>query len=162
VRLEQLDSRKAELGVGLVLVGVAGIVIRESVRLGAGWGASGPQSGFFPFISAVILVICVLVLMAQAVRASSASPLYDSADQLRDVLGVGGPLMAAVLSVQFVGFYLMAGLYMGLFAVWYGRYRWYVGLLAGVLLPLALYLAFERGFRISLPKSLLYGSLIPF
>jgi hypothetical protein len=162
VRLEQLDTRKAELAVGLVLVAIAGLVIRESLRLGAGWGASGPQSGFFPGISAGIMLLGTLFTMAQAARSRRTSPLYDSADQVREVLKVGGPLVAAVLSVQYLGFYLMAAVYMGFFALWYGRYRWYAGLAAAILLPIILYLTFERGFRISLPKSALYGDLIPF
>jgi putative tricarboxylic transport membrane protein len=162
VKLAQLDTRKAELAVGLVLIAIAATVIRESFRLGAGWGASGPQPGFFPSISASIMLVGTLIAMSQAVRAERTSPLFESADQAREVLKVGGPLVAAVLLLQYVGFYLMTALYMGLFAIWYGRYRWYVGLMVGILLPVILYLAFERGFRIALPKSVLYGDLIPF
>jgi putative tricarboxylic transport membrane protein len=162
VKIEQVTARKAELAVGLVLVGIAAIVIREAVRLGSGWGPSGPQPGFFPFISAVIMAVGTLIAMVQAVRARQTAVLYDSADQVLEVLKVGGPIVAAVVLLQYVGFYLMTGLYMGLFALWYGRYRWYVALAAAVILPAVIYFAFERGFRISLPKSVLYGDLIPF
>jgi putative tricarboxylic transport membrane protein len=110
----------------------------------------------------VIMAVGTLIAMVQAVRARQTAVLYDSADQVLEVLKVGGPIVAAVVLLQYVGFYLMTGLYMGLFALWYGRYRWYVALAAAVILPAVIYFAFERGFRISLPKSVLYGDLIPF
>jgi putative tricarboxylic transport membrane protein len=75
---------------------------------------------------------------------------------------VGLPIAAAVVALPYLGFYVTTALYTGLFAAWYGRYRWYVALAAGLLLPVALYFAFERGFRIPLPKSVGYGDALPF
>ena len=38
MRLARLDTRKAEIVVGLILMALAALVIRETLRLGAGWG----------------------------------------------------------------------------------------------------------------------------
>jgi len=160
MRLAQLDTRKAEIVVGALLVATAAIVVRETVRLGAGWGLSGPQPGFFPAIAALLMAVGAVVLIVRAARGPG-RPLFDSQDQAVSVLKVGAPLVAAVVSLQYLGFYLMTALYVGLFALWYGRYRWYVALSAGLVLPIALFLAFERGFRIPLPKSVLYPSILP-
>ena len=159
--LAHLDPRKAEIVVGLLFVALAAVIIRETVRLGAGWGSSGPQPGFFPTLAALVMGLSALVVTARAVRAPGKA-LFDSREQAVDVLKVGVPIAAAVIALQYLGFYLMTALYVSLFAAWYGRYRWYVALAAGLLLPVALFFTFERGFRIPLPKSVWYGDALPF
>jgi putative tricarboxylic transport membrane protein len=162
VGFDVLNSRVGEIVVGLALILVAGVVIRESVRLGAGWGASGPQPGFFPFWCAVVMAGGTLVAIAQALRDPTVRPLFDSPAAALEVLKVGVPMALAVASLPTLGFYVMTAVYVGGFAAWYGRYRWYVSLAGGVLLAIVLYIVFERGFRIALPKSVLYGDRVPF
>ena len=159
--LARLDTRKLEIAVGLIFIAIAAIVVREVLRLGAGWGPSGPQPGFFPLLSTLTMAIAAVAVIVRAFRAPPKA-LFDSRDQALSVAKVGLPIVAAVVSLQYLGFYVMTGLYMGLFSAWYGRYRWYVALAAGVLLPVVLFFAFERGFRISLPKSMLYGNGLGF
>jgi len=62
-----------------------------------------------------------------------------------------------------LGFYIATALYMGGFAWGIGRYKiWWVGLIL-VAFPLVIYLAFEVGFRVALPKSFLYrNGILPF
>jgi putative tricarboxylic transport membrane protein len=161
VRLARLDTRKAEIVVGLILMALAALVIRETVRLGAGWGPSGPQPGFFPTLAALVMAASAVVAIVRTARAPGTA-LFESREQAVDVLKVGLPIAAAVVALPYLGFYVTTALYTGLFAAWYGRYRWYVALAAGLLLPVALYFAFERGFRIPLPKSVGYGDALPF
>lgn len=47
---------------------LGGIVILDAVRLGFGWGPDGPQSGFFPFWLALIMVLCCALILLQAMR----------------------------------------------------------------------------------------------
>ena len=161
MRLAQLDTRKAEVAVGLILIAIAATVVRETLRLGAGWGPSGPQAGFFPLLSALVMAVAAVVAVVRAVRGTRA-PLFESDEHARSVVKVGAPLVAAIVSLPYLGFYVMTALYMGFFAAWYGRYRWYVALAAAIVLPVVLFFTFERGFRISLPKSVLYGSVLAF
>jgi putative tricarboxylic transport membrane protein len=157
-----LNTRTGDLVVAIALIMVAAIVSRECVRLGAGWGASGPQPGFYPFWCAVTIIVGCVVVLVQTLRGPAGRPLFDASDDAREVLKVGLPMIVAVASLPALGFYAMTALYMGFFAAWYGRYRWYVALAVAVLLPVVLYFALERGFRIALLKSALYGDLIPF
>jgi putative tricarboxylic transport membrane protein len=62
-----------------------------------------------------------------------------------------------------LGFYISTALYMGGFAWWLGRYKiWWVALVL-VAFPLVIFLAFEVGFRVALPKSFLYrNGILPF
>jgi putative tricarboxylic transport membrane protein len=153
-----VNTRVGELVVGVALILVAALVIRECLRLGAGWGASGPQPGFFP----LWCVVGVIVVIVQTLRGPVGRPLFDEPEDARQVLKVGLPMVAAIASLPVLGFYVMTALYMGFFAAWYGRYRWYVVLAVSIILPLVLFFTFERGFRIAMPKSALYGDAIPF
>ena len=103
-----------------------------------------------------------LLALAPPIRTPGTGSLFDRGAEAREVLKVGVPIVAAVASLPYLGFYLMTALYVGFFAAWYGRYRWYVVLAASVLLPVVLFFTFERGFRIALPKSAWYGSFVPF
>lgn len=156
-----LDTKRAEIVVGLLFIAIAAIVIRETIRLGAGWGASGPQPGFFPLIAAALVAAGAVIVIAVAIR-SPGTQLFDGRDRMFSVMKVGAPLAVAVVSLEYLGFYLMTALYMAFFSSWYGRYRWPVVLTASLVLPVTLFFTFERGFRIALPKSLLYGSLLGF
>ena len=156
MKLAYLDDRRAEVAVGLILVAIAAIVTREAIVLGPGWGSSGPRAGFFPFLSAAVMGVGALVVVARALRAPAARPVFANRMDALAVLKVGAPLAAAVASIAYLGFYVMTALYMGVCARWYGRYRWYVVLAAALVLPVAVYFGFERGLRVSLPKSIGY------
>jgi hypothetical protein len=62
-----------------------------------------------------------------------------------------------------LGFYIPTALYMGGFSWWIGRYKiWWVALTT-IAVPLVIFVAFEIGFRVALPKSFLYrGGILPF
>jgi hypothetical protein len=65
-------------------------------------------------------------------------------------------MIAVAVAIPWLGFYVTSGVYMGGFARWLGSYRWHWVALIGLSVPLALYLCFEQGFRVPLPKSVLY------
>jgi putative tricarboxylic transport membrane protein len=157
----QLNTKKCEIGVAAAILVAAAIVGRETLRLGAGWGPSGPQPGFFPLIAAGLMALGAIVVAVRALG-TSAKPLYDSQEQCVSVFKVAAPLLVAVAALSYVGFYLMTVLYVAFFTAYYGRYRWYVVAAASLLLPVVLFFAFERGFRISLPKSMWFGDIVNF
>ncbi len=66
------------------------------------------------------------------------------------------------MSFRWLGFYLATFTYMGFFAAYIGRYRPWAIALAAVTVPLAVYLLFEVGFKLVLPKSIFYTSGFPF
>ena len=81
---------------------LGGIVILDAVRLGFGWGPDGPQSGFFPFWLALIMVLCCALILLQAVR-GNVSKSFVSREQLDSVLKVLWPAVAAVALMHFIG-----------------------------------------------------------
>jgi len=60
--------RAADLVIALTLIVVGTVVIADALRLGIGWGLEGPQSGFFPFWLAVLMVATAVVIAVQSVR----------------------------------------------------------------------------------------------
>ena len=57
--------RAAELVTASVLILLGGVVLFDAVRIGFGWGADGPRSGFFPFWLALIMVVVCGVILVQ-------------------------------------------------------------------------------------------------
>ena len=49
--------RKADIIVALGLMVVGLLALGDSVRIGFGWGMSGPEAGFFPFYMGLGIVI---------------------------------------------------------------------------------------------------------
>ena len=50
-------NRQVEIGTVVVFFLLGVVLVLESIRLGPGWGVSGPDAGFFPFYLTVLLVL---------------------------------------------------------------------------------------------------------
>jgi hypothetical protein len=143
--------RTADLLTAAVLMLVAGVVIYDAVRLGIGWGTSGPGSGFFPFWLALIMLGTCLAITVHAVRAAGGRVFVTRA-AAGPVLAVLAPAVAMVVATQVVGLYVAAALYLALYMRAVGRHAWLttVGLAVGV--PVVAFLIFERWFLVPMPK----------
>jgi len=162
MNLTHVAARKVEIAVGVALAALTAVLIRECMLLGAGWSTAGPAPGFFPLLAALAMGAGSVTVVARALGSSAHHPFFETPDEAIALAKVGVPIALAMLSLGVLGFYLMTALYMGFFSAWYGRHRWYVVLAASILVPVALFFTFEQGFKIALPKSAGYGTLIPF
>lgn len=162
----KLTQARADAVVAVAFVVISAFVIYEGVKLGPGWGDSGPEPGFFPFALAVLMLIGgVAVLVQEFVRAlqrHGSKPFFEHRDETAELLRVGLPIAAAIATVPVLGLYIMAALYTWLFAWWHGRFRWHTSVIAGVTLPVVIYLVLREGFRIPMPYSVWYGVYLPF
>jgi putative tricarboxylic transport membrane protein len=156
--------KAVEIATAVVLVGLGVLIFWESMRLGPGWGASGPQPGFFPFVLTVMLLLGTLgVVYVHIYRHPDLRPFFEVRQEVADLLKVGIPIAVAVVAVRWLGLYMTSGLYLGIFMAWYGRFRWWQAVLGGFLLPVALWLLLRQGFNISMPMSVFYRSgILPF
>jgi putative tricarboxylic transport membrane protein len=143
--------RVADVVTAAVLILLGGIVLYDAVRLGFGWGTDGPQSGFFPFWLAVLLITISAVILIQGARQSTTRPFVTLA-QLRPVLSVLLPAVAAVVLMEVLGLYAASALYLAFYMRWVGRHRWItvVGLAVGI--PVVTFLVFETWFLVPMPK----------
>lgn len=157
--------RRAEILMALVLLLGAAVLLREALRLPIGWTAVGPGAGFFPFWLAVGVAACAVILLGQGVRASSTEESrapFIPPGAWKPLLAVFLPMAAVVALVDYLGIYLGGGLYLAGYTWLVGRHRWHIILPLSVLVPLALFLIFEKWFLLPLPKGaileyLLYG-----
>ena len=143
--------RTADLTTALVLMAGGVLVIWDSLRIGIGWGSDGPESGFFPFWLAVILMACCMVIAGQAWRRARGRP-FVTREQLRPVLTTLLPSVGFVVLTQFIGLYVASALFMGFYMRWIGRYGWLPVVLVSVLFPVVTFLVFETWFLVPMPK----------
>jgi putative tricarboxylic transport membrane protein len=143
--------RTADLTTALILIAGGALVIWDSLRLGIGWGTDGPQSGFFPFWLAVLLIVSCAAIALQARRRASRGPFVTRA-QLKPVLSTLLPATGFVVLTQLVGLYVAATLFMGVYMRWIGRYGWIPVILMSVLFPVLTFVVFEKWFLVPMPK----------
>lgn len=146
---------------------VAAVAMIDS-RAGALVDTTGTQpggigAGFYPFWSAFVVFACGGVIAYRSQRGPLGAPAFEGREGVFSVLKLVIPMVVATVAIKWLGFYIVSGLYMGLFARWIGQYNWLWVLLLTVGMPAAIYGAFELGFRVSLPKSFLYDlGVLPF
>lgn len=144
-------QRSVEVGVTVATALFGLIVILGSMQVGIGWGAEGPQSGFFPFYLGVIIMVGSAVNLLEAARKSGEKTFADWS-QLRQVLAITIPTTVYVAVIPWVGIYVSSFVLIGLFMVLLGNYRvWYAFTLSAVIM-IATYLIFEKWFLVPLPK----------
>ena len=143
--------RAADLVIAALLGLIGAIVIWDALRLGIGWATDGPQSGFFPFWLAVIMMLTLVALFVQS-AAGSAGRSFVTRQQLRPVLSVLGPAVGFIVLTQFVGLYVAGALYLASSMRWLGRHAWSAVAAVSVGVPIAVFVIFERWFLVPRPK----------
>jgi hypothetical protein len=146
------SHRNVEVGVAgfmalLALVGICG-----SLKVGIGWGAEGPRTGFFPFYVSLIVVISCIINIYSALALPETGKLFAEWGQLRRVLSVLVPTAIYVAVIPYTGIYVASALLVGLFMRWFGHYNWAIVIAVSILVPVANFLMFELWFLVPLPK----------
>jgi len=148
-----VSTRTMDIVVALLLMGVAAIVITDSVRLGFRWREiEGPASGYFPFYIGLIIAISSLVNLIRAVRSGDATKTFVTKPAFKQVLAVLIPLCVYVVVVGVIGIYIASAVYIALFMWYFGRYPLPKGIGIGAAVSLVLFMMFEIWFLVPLPK----------
>jgi putative tricarboxylic transport membrane protein len=144
-------QRSVEIGVAIAIALFGLIIIVGSLQVGVGWGAEGPQSGFFPFYLGIIIVASSGVNLLETARRKSEKTFADWS-QLRMVLAITIPTTIYVAVIPWIGIYVSSMFLIAVFMMWLGSYRptYAVGL--SVLIIVGTYLVFEKWFLVPLPK----------
>ena len=157
--------RKAQIIVAFFFVAIAIIVIVDSVRLGFGWGPSGPESGFFPLYLGVGTLICSAVVLTKGFKEfkkeGSGKRLIPEGG-LKPILWVLIPSAGMVILTELVGLHIAAAIFLAFYMRAVGKIRWVTVALVSILLPASLFVVFDKFFLIPLPTGLWGSKLIPF
>jgi putative tricarboxylic transport membrane protein len=148
-----VGTRWPELIVALVLMGLAALVIVDSIRVGTGWAEDGPRSGYFPFyIGCLLLAASAWIFLGQLWRWRRADPAFAERAQVAMVVAVFVPMVVYVAAIFLLGIYLASALLIGYFMRRYGKYGWALTVPVSVGVPLFFFLVFERWFLVPLAK----------
>ena len=144
-----------EAATSLLLAGIGAAAMWDSRRLGAGWGAEGPQSGYFPFWIGLVLVAASLGNLALTARARGGAEgggLFVTWPQLRLVLSVLLPTAVYVAAIPFIGLYVASAVLVAWFMIRLGGFRGWNAVGAGLATALVAFVVFEEWFLVALPK----------
>ena len=143
--------RHVEMGTAAFMALLGAITIIGSLKVGIGWAAEGPQSGFFPFWIGVLIVAASVFNLLRAYADAGRKPFAEWG-QIGQVCKVVWPTAIYVAAVPWVGIYVASAVLVGGFMRWLGRYGWPLTLGISVGLQIVTYITFEKWFLVSLPK----------
>ena len=150
-----------QVGTAAAIVLIAAVAMFDQrnvfVQLpGTAPGDVGPN--WYTFWAAALMGAAALATGVRYATAPDVSgpAVFTGRDSIAAVLKLVLPMVAYAASLQWLGFYLATGAFMGFFAAYLGRYRWYFSVASAVITPVAIYVLFEIGFKLVLPKSIFY------
>ena len=144
-------QRHVEMGVAAFILALGAITIFGSLKVGIGWGAEGPKSGFFPFWIGLLIVATSGYNFVRA-YAKPNRKLFAEWVQIAQVLKIVWPMAIYVAAVPWLGIYVSSAVLIVGFMRWLGRYSWALSLGVGLGLQVVIYVTFEKWFLLSLPK----------
>lgn len=146
------SHRGVEAGVA-VAVGIMGLIaVAGSLRAGIGWGDEGPKAGFFPFYIGLIIIASSAANLFNLYAGGKDHGVFASWGQIGKVLSVVIPTAIYVGVIPYSGIYLASAVLIGAFMMWLGKYRWSTAIPTAVLVPVLVFVFFERWFLVPLPK----------
>ena len=156
-----ISVRAMDIITALVFLAIGITVMVGSLKLGASWGADGPEAGYFPFYISLIILISSAVTLFQAVITNKNKETESFVDRepLKQVMAVFIPAIIFVLGVQLIGIYVASALYIAIFMVWLGKYAVWKAIAVSVGVTIALYLMFEFWFQVPLPHGSWFNPL---
>jgi putative tricarboxylic transport membrane protein len=157
--------RKANIGMALFLIAIGGIVLFDAIRLGYGWGMSGPDAGFFPFVLALGVLISSAIVLFKGIRVykkEGPGERLIPEGGLKPILWVLLPSAGMVILTSFIGLHLAALCFLAFYMRAVGKIGWVKVALVSVFVPLGMYILFDKLFLIPLPQGLWGGKILFF
>ena len=159
----KVTIKTVEIGAALLLLALGSLIFYESLQLGAGWSYSGPQPGFFPMLMTVLIVVGSVIVLVTAIRTRAGETFFEVSQEVVDLFKVGAPILVSVALLRPLGIYIVSGLYLGFFMIYYGKFKWWWSLFGAIVLPTILWLLLRQAFNLSMPTSFLYREgILPF
>ena len=146
------SHRSVEVGLAILIIVFGLVAIVGSISAGIGWGAEGPQAGFFPFYIGLAIVVSGAVNLWSALRPDAPGGIFAEWSQLWQVMLVVIPATIYAFAVGYIGIYVSSAIFIAWFMRWLGKYRWATVASVAIGMPLVVYFVFEKWFLVALPK----------
>ena len=148
-----VSTAAIELVVATVLLAFGIVVAYGSYQLGSGWTTDGPGAGYFPFYVGLLICVAGIGVFIQTLMAKNKSEeAFVDREQLRRVLSVFFPAVIYVGAVQVFGLYVASAVYITLFMVILGKYKWFKSVVISLAVIVLFFLMFEVWFKVPLYK----------
>jgi putative tricarboxylic transport membrane protein len=148
-----VSVRTVELAVAVLFFVFGAVVAGDSYRIGASWGAEGPQAGYFPFYIGLIICFSSAWIFVRALWAKAkAHDSFVSRGQLTLVLKMLIPSIVYVVLIALIGIYVASTIFIAFFMLWLGKYSWAKTVPIAVGVSVAFFMLFEVWFNVPLPK----------
>jgi hypothetical protein len=146
-------ERGPELAVAALLMLIAGLVIKDSLRVGMDWADDGPRAGYFPFyIGLLLLASSATVFLSTLLTWGKNHAEFAEREQLATVFAMLIPMTVYIIAMVWLGIYLPSALLIGYFMRRYGKFGWLPAISVSLAVPVAFFIVFERWFLVPLPK----------
>ena len=152
------SRRTLEIITSICFLIIGSIVMWDSSRIGAGWGAEGPQSGYFPFYIGLLMNIASAVNLALAFKSDKAES-FVSHPKIKLVLAIFLPCLVYVAVMQWLGLYVASVIFIAVFMRWQGKFSLFKSALTSIIVVVVLFVMFEIWFRVPLIKGPLEAAL---
>ncbi|MDE5444006.1 tripartite tricarboxylate transporter TctB family protein [Bradyrhizobium sp. CSA207] len=153
-----ISRRALELATA-VLTGSFGVaVVVSSLDNGIGWSSAGVESGTFPFLTGVIVVLGSLYNLARGALPGltlASVPIAITPTELRRLAGLFVPAAIFVAAMPLIGIYLASAVYIFVVLAIPKHQSPMRSSMMAAATALGLYVVFERMFQVSLPHGAL-------
>jgi hypothetical protein len=145
------STRTLEIATAIFFLTIGSVVMWDSSRIGAGWGADGPQSGYFPFYVGAIMNLASSVNLLLAFK-SDAAESFVSQPKIKLVMAIFVPFLVYVAAMQWLGLYVASIIFITVFMRWQGRFSLLRSAATSTTVMGVLFAMFEIWFKVPLIK----------
>jgi putative tricarboxylic transport membrane protein len=151
VERSAVSTRTLEIITSVCLLALSAVIMWDSRRMGAGWGPSGPESGYFPFYVGALMGIASIVNLVKAWRMSRQKS-FVAVEEIRLVSAMFFPALAFVFAMQWLGIYVSGALLIAFFMRLQGKFSYGKSFAVSIGTVLVLFAMFEIWFKVPLIK----------
>jgi len=146
-------QRTVETATLAIVLAFAVLMAWDNWRTGAGWEATGPQAGYFPFWVAVILALaCAFGIVKEILARAQPSEGFVTRNQFRRVMQVFIPTLLYVPVTQWLGLYVASFILIAGFMAVVGRIAWWKSILTALIFSVSMFVTFDIAFDVIMPK----------
>lgn len=146
-----VSTRTLEIVTAIFFLLIGSVVMWDSSRIGAGWGADGPQSGYFPYYIGLLMNIASVANLLLAWKAGNAES-FVSRPQIKLVMAIFLPCLVYVAVMQWLGLYVASVVFIATFMRWQGKFGLLKSIATATGVVVVLFLMFEIWFKVPLIK----------